>query len=133
MPPSKAFNPVEFQATTNRLLAGKDAGQENLRPKMDWQHRRDVIAECVNGRKIEDYKQVLEAHGFRYFSPERLPLWTTGERRTEGEWRGTVVGKGMAFTDTDILASWRGPEDFHLWVEQMAQKLRAARVGIIIP
>jgi hypothetical protein len=114
-----------------RVAAGDGHGDAPARPEIDPQMRKEVIAAFVRGRKIEDYKAVLEHWGFAFVPREKLPPWTTGTRRTEGEWRS--VRLRMAFTDTDVLAGWPSPADFDAWIRKYIQRKQAARAGIVLP
>lgn len=113
-----------------RLSEGRGFGDGNLRPSFDPKLHRDVVAETIRGRKIGDYRQALEAHGFRFYPPERLPRWNNGQQRTEGEWRSERTR--LALTEQEVLMH-ETPQKFWEWVEKVKLQRRAARSRIYLP
>lgn len=126
-----AFNQAEFNATLERVARGEDHGQENPQPGFDARLHRDVRADAVRGRKIEDYRTALEAQGFEYCPVEAMLPWEDGTPKTDAEWRSRRLR--LAFTETDILTMFRGPEDFFVWCEKQKLMRRAAKSGLVIP
>lgn len=125
------FDPAEFMKTLERMTRNQDAAFENPKPDFDAKLHREVVAQAVRGRRIEDYKQVLSAFGFLYFPAGRLPPFVDGSRRKDGEWRSARLQ--MAFTENDILANYSGAEDFAKWCERQVMQKRAAKAGIVLP
>lgn len=125
-----AFDAAEFQATLARLKAGTDYGSDKNRV-FDPVLHRDVIAESVKGRKIENYKVALEAMGFRYIPPTHLPPYPNGSMHTEGEWRCSRYR--MAFTDNEVLAWFASPEELVKWVQRAVLKKQMQRAGLVMP
>ena len=128
--PKKEFNSAEYHATLVRMLAGQDAAAENPQPGFDPQLYRDVRAEAVRGRRIEDYRPALEAEGFEFFPARALSTWADGQPKTEPEWRSRRLR--MAFTETDILTMFRGPEDFCQWCERQQMERRMRASGLVL-
>jgi len=129
--PQKTLDMPQFLETLGRMAQGRDHGSVPQRPDKDAKVERDVIDSFVQGRKIEDYKQALEYHGFIYVPADRLPTLRDGTRATEGQWRS--VSLRMAFTENEVLAHFpRGPEEFDVWCQGQL-RARAARSGLILP
>jgi hypothetical protein len=120
-PPS--FNQAEFAATLDRMKGGTDHSLVPFAPRFDPILRREVQADAIAGRKIDDYHRALESQGFMFWSPERLPPLRDGRVRTEGEWRNRRLR--MGFTDSDILTMFPGgPQEFFEWCNAQKLKLR---------
>lgn len=128
---AKQFNPAEFAATLQRVAGGVDHGQSNAQPAFDAAMHAEVVEACLQGRKIEDYKQALESQGFSYYPPALLARWGNGERKTEGEWRNTQMK--MAFTDRDVLSCFITPESLWTWCETQRLMRKAALAGLVLP
>lgn len=129
--PSKEFNPVEFGATLARMREGADAAYENPQPGFDSRAHREILGDAARGRNPADYKMALEAQGFEFVAAQALLPWEDGRPKTEGEWRSFRLK--LAFTESDLLTMFRGPEDFFLWCEKLKLKRRAARSRLLVP
>lgn len=113
----------EFDKSLRRVERGEDL--QNPRPRFDPQVHRDVVDDHIQGRKIEDYRQVLSYFGFEYTPADRLPPWDNGRPRKEGEWRSARMR--LALTTQNVLSLFRGPEDFHRWASKETARMIGRR------
>jgi len=115
--------------TLDRVKAGTDHGQFNVRPEMDIKQQADLLAQQADGRQAEIYRQCLEYHGFRWHDLETLPMLEGGVARTSGEWRHPRMQ--LAFTPQDLVSGFPlGPEslDSYLRDRRVELKIQAGRV-----
>lgn len=118
----------EFEASLDRARRGiTDAP---MRPNFDPKLHSDVVADAVKGRKIADYKQALEALGFRYVQAHQLAPYPTGRPHEHGEWRCNQLR--LAWTDQEILTFFKTPQELVEYVNKYQLKRRAARSGILL-
>ena len=129
--PDKELNPAEFAATLARMRERSDAAFENPQPGFDPYLYREVRADAAQGRNPADYKTAMEAQGFEFLPVEALLPWDDGKPKTEGEWRSSRLR--LAFTESDLVTMFRGPEDFFLWCEKLKLQKRAAKSRLLIP
>lgn len=124
------FDQAEFLRTLDRMKEGSDLGEGILAPAFDPKQALEITEAAIAGRKIEDYKPALENNGFTFYPANRLPLWSTGAPRREGEWRNTRLQ--LAFAEKEVLAWFRSPEDFANWVDAHRTSMRAASAGLAL-
>lgn len=114
-----------------RVLEGSDFGSTSPTPKFDPQTHCEMLSDAIQGRRIEDFRQVLEAQGFRFIPAKALPRTSDGQRPKEGQWRNSRMGFG--FTDSDVLGMFpKGPEEFHTWMEDQRLRRRMAALGLVL-
>ena len=137
--PVAPFNPEEFERTVQALREGTSAADSPSRPPFDPYQARQVAAEAVHGRRIEDYRRALERAGFTYWPAGMIPPGCEGNPLepprplTVGQWRRPADGKipkRLALTDDQITAWFHGPEELWRWLTDMAnaQKIRQAKL-----
>lgn len=120
------FDGAEFRATLERMTSGTDHGISVTQPSFDPALHRDVTADAVAGRKIDDFKQALEALGFLFWPANKLLPYADGTPHAEGEWRCGGPPR-MAFTVTDVLSMFPGgPQELHEWVTDQRLRHRKA-------
>jgi hypothetical protein len=128
------FDPAEFARTVERVADGEDlVDWSNPAPKFDPQIHRDVRADAIRGRKIEDYRQALEYHGLKYIPAHRLGVWNNMTPHTEGQWVHPDFDLQLAFTESDILSMFPlGAEELHEWITEQKRMLSARRAGLVL-
>ena len=130
MPKIFNFDEGALREAMNRIKAGTDAGSVDQRPAFDLLEHADVVARVADCRKAEAYARAMEAHGFVWWPPERVPV-NVGSAAAglphEGQWRNARAK--MAFTPTDLLAQFLTPEDFDRWAtgKKLERQLMANR------
>lgn len=131
------FDPAEFARTLERVAADRDAdgwGPSKDDPKL----RKDVRDDAIRGRKIDDYRQALEAVGMRWVPAAKLNLllggWNDGTPHRVGMWIHPDYHLQCAFTEDDILTHFPGgPEQFFNWMVNRQRRLAAQQAGLILP
>lgn len=135
-PLGQKFNPRLFAETLDRVRQGTDYGQDNIRPTFDPALHRDVVDDARHGRKVEDYKQCLDAIGFRFKTPAQLGPFSGpggGIPRTEGEWVLRSGSLRLNMTSDEIVAWFASPEDLWNCVERWKLEQRAEAAGLVLP
>jgi hypothetical protein len=126
------FDPAELARTLERMTQGKDFGQGEQRPEFDHKLHKDVVDASVRGRRVEEYKQVLDHYQFSYFPADKCPRLQNGQHPTEGQWRSQKYR--MAFTSDEVCAHFpAGPMEFDQWMKKQILKRRAAVSGLLLP
>jgi hypothetical protein len=111
-----AQNEGDFRETVARLRDGKDLGAGNPTPAFDPKQAQEFREEAAHGRKEESYVQALESAGLKYFTDLQLVqkgMYPTGE----GLWRHPNPRYELAFTGSDLLGGFSGPEAFDRWIK----------------
>jgi hypothetical protein len=118
---------AEFLATLNRVRRGDDLAARP-RPALDARLRAEHLDAAAEGRKPDSYKQALEWHGFAFTPPEKLRPMSNGEAHKEGLWWNLRLR--MAFTETDLTTTFRGPEDLDKFLrgQKLLRRGIAARI-----
>lgn len=126
------YSEQRFQEAIARVRSGQDLGEGDPRPALDPKLQRDVAEAYVQGRKIEDYRQVLEYYGFAWYPIEKLPPLPDGQPHREGQWRSNR--HRMAFTSDEICAHFPlGPGEFDRWMKRQILAKRARAAGLVLP
>lgn len=120
--------PGSVEKILDRIHRGIDHGTVNQRPDFDPRERADLERKTADGRSVEAYQTVLEAHGFRWYPAARvlraaLVAGMGAGPAIEGQWRSRLCG-GMAFSPSDLLSLFKMPEDFDRWVKRETLKHR---------
>ena len=130
---TKKFDPKLFDESYERVRQNRDHGLVNPRPKFDPQQHTEHRDNHVQNRAIDDYRAVLEHHGFSYLPDHQLML--RGMSPT-GSGRWTNWDTEDAFSNDDIMSMFPTPEEFDKWFRKRAkatQLARAVRRGELTP
>lgn len=133
MSKSARFDEAEFARSLERVAADMGLGDDNPRPAFDPKLAKDVRDEKLRGNKIDRYSQALSSLGMVWLPKEALGVWNDGRPHTESMWIHPDPGMRVAFTESDILQLFSGPEDLYLWMKAKERELAARRAGIILP
>lgn len=101
----------------------------SIKPNIDPQQRKELVEEATHGIDPGSYSRVMEHHGFAWYQPQFLPPGADGLPPKEGQWRH--AGMGFGFTPNDLMAHFRGPQDFHEWIEGHKLKARMRAAGLV--
>lgn len=128
------FNPEEFARTMQALKEGTSSADTPMRPDFDPLQHREVVAEAVHGRRIEDYRQALERAGFVYWPAHSIPPGCESTNPlepsrplVEGQWRRPAdarLPRRLALTDANVTSWFSGPEDLWKWLSELANQQR---------
>lgn len=112
---------ANFALALERVRRRRDHGLDTQQPDFDPKQRREMIAEMSDGRKEEQFLQVLRYYRFEWRSSRMLPV-VDGYRAQEGRWENKKLG--MAFTPEDLTTGFPGgPQQFDAWMRtQIAQR-----------
>jgi len=126
------FNPEEFARTMQALKEGTSPADMVARPAFDPIQHREVVAEAVHGRRIEQFTQALERAGFTYWPAHSIPRGCESTNPlepsrplVEGQWRrppDRKLPKRLALTEAQVTAWFSGPEEFWRWIKDMSQQ-----------
>lgn len=131
----------------------REGRPENLRSgSINPREIQEAHAEMRRGaeRRADEWRQVMERHGFRWFEPAELdrtigplkyiPPQIEGQPNTElywtkphevGQWRRPPSHRDpMAMTVDDLIGLYRTPEVFAEFIERRDSERAAARMGI---
>lgn len=112
----RPFDPKAFAAVEDFVRSGKDLALAPARPGFDFAQARELRDNHVKKRSIDDYKAVLEHHGFSYLTD--LDLVRKGLAPTgSGRWTNWETRDALA-TD-DVLSMFDNPEHFDKWFKKM--------------
>lgn len=111
------FDPAEYRRTLERVAQREGFGDSPAIPGFDPKQHAELMEAAAQGRKPEDYRQVMEAHGFL-----RIPagVMLNGRPVPQAIWRREwpELNLKYAFTDQDLVTGYRGPEDFDAWLRE---------------
>jgi hypothetical protein len=134
LPAPAPFNPEEFARTMQALKEGTSAADSPMRPTFDPVQHREVVAEAVHGRRIEDFRQALERAGFVYWPANSIPPGCESTNPlepsrpiVEGQWRripDARLPRRLALKEAQVLAWFSGPEELWTWLRTMANQTR---------
>lgn len=127
------FDQAEFLRTLERVAEERGYGDQPMHSAFDPKLAKDVRDEKLRGNRIERYEQALRSLGMVWLPKEALGVWNDGTPHKESMWIHPDKDMHVAFTETDILQLFSGPEDLWLWVKDKEKRLACQRAGVILP
>lgn len=138
MEPSR-FDQAEFAQTMARIAEGDSHGDTPTRPGFDFVQHQEVVAEAMQGRRIEDYKKCLETFGFKFYPAGSIPPGCEASNPlepprpiVESQWRRPAdvkIRRRLAMTEAQVVSWFSTPQELWQWLKDMstADRMQAER------